>query len=1763
MNSSELVLNLPESPKTPVGMHIYHLKGFDPDGDELTFGVRSHPDSDVIRIERSTISSSYIVLNKPLDWETKKTYELILTLTDGKLSERNFVALHLTIIVIDINDNAPIFKPHPTNIQIREDSKPGSILMVVHATDLDEGRHARVNYSLKESEGDNDIFSVDQKGIIRLEARLDYERKSRYQLTVLAKDQPSNELDVKTGTTVILVQVKDVEDQPPVFTSLIPVSRISEDAPIGTSVLQVRAIDGDRGINNSIAYSLTRSPKRLFDIDSTSGTVFTIGRLDREDPYNIDSFLILEITAKEIGSSVVPEPFTSAEVTIHVEDVNDETPTFRDSSYELEIIENAPYNTPLTFVDGNAVAEVFDHDLGENGTFTLTIEGDDGIFEVSPSQGRNDIPFQIKVKNSSKLDFEIRQEVIFTLVARETVADEPKQSSVPVRVHVRDQNDNYPEFEYTIYNVSIPENPPFTAIVIEARATDLDSNFFGTRGIKYTNLIGSIADALSLNSNTGLITIKKPGPAFDRERFTRHYLTIEASDELGRGNRNTAQLIINIVDVNDNRPVFLQNSYEAVLKENEWTFEKQVKVQAIDDDQGENSRVVYSIEDGKYSRNFVIDPENGTVFPIGPMDFEALPRDRSESSQRQILLYVLVTDCGTPNQTSVVQLRVYFNDLNDEKPRFLDQPYKTTVKETEIGGTSILQVKAQDDDLSSPNNKITYRMVEGYGKFVIHPVTGWIKVAPGANLDLGDTPTTEYKLSVIAMDNGIEIQNEVNTTVLVKISDVNNKPPVFINPGVINIKEDTLIGTYILNDVIAHDPDTTSYLHYRIVASSSEARSENGSLIPKDKYNYLAHFKIDKDNGSIQIVKVLDREIFDTMKLGIAVDDLAGETGGQSTYATLDIIVEDVNDNHPKFSHPLYKYYVTENSKNGVRIGNVLAYDADKDREITYAFNDSPDVFPLINLDSKTGEMTVAGHIDREKYSWLNFTVKGSDSGSPPKSSLVPVFVQVIDENDNNPYFMTTTDNFTVPENAKVGTRVAVITALDRDEGDYGKVTYVLDKRLAEDKFAINPNNGSIVVIGTLDRETKDKYTLSIEARDNYPSTYAEDTSRKQTMQITVEVTDVNDNVPTIKVPEKCVTIGEDYDIENDIITMTAHDDDDNRTPNGKTNVLIVRGNENGYFTLVQPDFWTVKLKASDSLRDKVGKYEMQLEVQDLGEPPLKTQVTLKVCVTDINDHAPIFTRPQDNIIKVSENETIGVEIVQVEAIDSDFGKNGDVRYELKQDIAGHYKSFAIDEKSGRIYLKQILDRETQKSYEIQIIARDLGEPVNLSSNLDIIIHVQDEDDFEPEFETNIYNTSFTEGKIDEIVVLPDAIDKDEVDELDLTKICYYIVGGNDEQLFELDKYNNTLTVTRELDREARESYEIVVKATDNCNMIQPVKQDFYEKDPTLLKVVVTVTDVNDEAPHFVRRVFTGGVTTDADFGTEFMHVQAKDSDSGENAIVKYYLIGKILMTLSEGFDNFHLQPFLVDENTGAIKLNFDPQRGMKGYFDFTVLANDTHGLNDTAKVFIYLLREDQRVRFVLRQHPSEIRSRIEHFREVLGNVTNSIVNVDECKVHANQDGTVDRTRTDLYLHFVRRQDNSILEVSEILQLVDRNIEELDGLFKDFNVLDTQPAEPQSLTQSQQASTTIWLSILTVFLTIMLAICIFLCMWQKSSYERQLKAANANPFVLLTWLVVSDPDFPRGPGQVPNTNKHCAEGSNPIWMHVYENEWFKTEGVAR
>ncbi|CAH0553770.1 unnamed protein product [Brassicogethes aeneus] len=1018
-----------------------------------------------------------------------------------------------------------------------------------------------------------------------------------------------------------------------------------------------------------------------------------------------------------------------------------------------------------------------------------------------------------------------------------------------------------------------------------------------------------------------------------------------------------------------------------------------------------------------------------------------------------------------------------------------------------------------------------------------------------------------YSLKVVALD-GAAGQNQLHAgvTVNITISDVNNKPPKFKDPGAVVIKENTPVGTPIVQ-LEATDLDTSARLEYTIDSRSCEAKNEIGILLKPEDFNCSDVFTMDPKKGVISVGKSLDRETVETFRIGLKVEDKNSDIGPQIDTAWILIVIEDINDNNPKFRQPFYKFSVTENSKNGVPIGTVIADDSDKNKTITYTLEGNFETTSLLYLAKNTGHIVVATKIDHEIYSWLNLTVKATDSGVPPRSSRVDLFVQILDENDNNPFFLPEPRILMVPEDTPVGSEVSVIKAKDSDSGEFGKITYLLDRISSQGKFVLDADTGVLRVADKLDREEKGNYLLVIEAWDNYQFGFNSGESRNSFKHINVTILDVNDNFPVLNVPSHCLNITEFHEPGQPITVIYASDADASDTSNGQVIIDISDGNQIDVFALEQISDWSAEIRTTNSLRGRHGNYTLLVRAQDLGTPSHLVEAPLRICVTDFNDHPPVFVSPPHNsTLRIPENATVGSALIQVRAMDEDVGLNGAIRYRLKADPAGHWKTFELQPLSGILELRLPLDRKRQKIYDIRIEAYDLGVPTPLSSDLDLTVYITNINDYRPQFLVDEFMVNFTENKLAgaEIQKLPNTIDRDELEfEGPPTPICYYIIAGNENNLFTLNPHKHVLTTTKRLDRERQQSHLLLIKATENCSSAPLMNSFFDATDDTQLKVLVNVIDVNDNPPKFVHRVFTGGVSTATAFGTNFMEVKAEDADTGKNAKISYYLIGRIQMTSTEGLENLHRPPFIVKKESGAVQLNFDPQYGMKGYFDFMVLANDTGGLQDMARVFIYLLREDQRVRFVLRQNPPELRNRIEMFRGILGNVTGAIVNIDEFRIHANHDGSVDKTRTDLYLHLVNKNDNSILEVEDVLKLVDQNTEKLDELFKEFNVLDTQPGGSMALKVIQTSqSATFWLTASSLFLLLLLVLCLSLCINQRQIYHRKLKAATATAYVRAD----SDIDG-RGlsiiSGRVPNTNKHSMEGSNPIWLRAYAQEWYK------
>ena len=224
-----------------------------------------------------------------------------------------------------------------------------------------------------------------------------------------------------------------------------------------------------------------------------------------------------------------------------------------------------------------------------------------------------------------------------------------------------------------------------------------------------------------------------------------------------------------------------------------------------------------------------------------------------------------------------------------------------------------------------------------------------------------------------------------------------------------------------------------------------------------------------------------------------------------------------------------------------------------------------------------------------------------------------------------------------------------------------------------------------------------------------------------------------------------------------------------------------------------------------------------------------------------------------------------------------------------------------------------------------------------------------------------------------ERIQLPPTIDRDDEDEEDkkASQVCYFVLPdtSNSTQLFGVDPVSHVLTAKGRLDREKQSLHNLTILATENCHQ-DVTRLNLLTLDKgSKLKVSISVRDVNDNAPRFTQRTFTGGVSTSSDYGTEILTLFATDADTPPNAKLTYFIIHPITMSLSEGLShliNNDNPLFSIDPASGALSLAFDPQPDMKGHFSLTVGVNDTTGLSDKASALVYLLRDDQKVSGIL-----------------------------------------------------------------------------------------------------------------------------------------------------------------------------------------------------
>ena len=490
----------------------------------------------------------------------------------------------------------------------------------------------------------------------------------------------------------------------------------------------------------------------------------------------------------------------------------------------------------------------------------------------------------------------------------------------------------------------------------------------------------------------------------------------------------------------------------------------------------------------------------------------------------------------------------------------------------------------------------------------------------------------------------------------------------------------------------------------------------------------------------------------------------------------------------------------------------------------------------------------------------------------------------------------------------------------DYDQASNGTFTLRLIGEGASN-FEISPteviNEASFIIkvkdSKALDYEMVKRFQLEIVATETMPS-YDSDLKKEiystntqfssdenniysSRVRITILVKDLNDNFPlfdkhTLGITNDqrtCFQVNEFHQEGSTIARISATDADEPASVNGKVRFSIVGGNELNLFDILngQPmheQFSSVGLENGDyhhhlmsirhyaklvskhSLRERIGNYSLTIKVQDYGHPSKETTEQLCINVFDVNDQAPIFKQPLVNqTLKIPENTTVDSVLFEVLAIDNDVGNNSIVNYRLIELPNNHWKSFSIDRQTGKLRLKQPLNRQKLKNYHLLVEAYDLGQPTSLSTKQDLNILVTRITDPRPKFPQSELHLSFTENVppgVEQRKIIPTVAkyDEDEDEPLfskQLRNYCYHLVGGHLKERFRLNSFTHNLSARVLLDREEQDNYTLIIQASNDC-LHEPNNITVYDpNDRSQLLVKIKVADVNDNSPKFVKVSFS------------------------------------------------------------------------------------------------------------------------------------------------------------------------------------------------------------------------------------------------------------------------------------------------------------------
>lgn len=624
--------------------------------------------------------------------------------------------------------------------------------------------------------------------------------------------------------------------------------------------------------------------------------------------------------------------------------------------------------------------------------------------------------------------------------------------------------------EMTQLRYSIPEElVPGAFVGNVAKDLGLDATWLVSRQLQI--MAGSAKMYFKADVQNGVLSMKEQ---LDREQLCGPALHCLLYLELQLANPTASYRVeIEILDVNDNDPIFLTSPSYLEIAESVMPGARFPLEGAEDLDVGTNSVSTYQLSPRGYFTLNIKSHKGGSKHPELVLE-KAL--DREQQPFHHLMLTAL--DGGVPAKSGTTEIVVSVIDANDNPPVFNQSTYKVGLLENSQVGTLVVQLCAIDKD-EGPNGKVSYSFSSHTSQkirrlFRLNEETGEIRVL--GNVDYEDD--TLYEMDVRAKDQGSPSM-DAHCNVLVEVADVNDNAPII---------SFTSLSTTIPEDA---PPGTTAGL-FRVSDGDS---GENGDVqlhLPADiPFQIVPSFK---NHYSLITSGPLDREKVSQYYIMVtATDSGSPALSSQSNFL---VNISDLNDNPPRFSQPAYQALVTENNAMGVPIISVSAFDPDlgQNSHLTYSLVEQTiNGIPISSYVYVTENGTIYSgcSFDYEQTQQLAFQVQAKDSGSLPLSSNVTVSIFIIDQNDNAPLVVYPVAwkgilaQQPVPFSAQEGYLVTKVTAVDADSGQNAWVSYKLQQATDQSLFKVSTYTGEIRTIRAVLEKDAPSQELVVEILDN------------------------------------------------------------------------------------------------------------------------------------------------------------------------------------------------------------------------------------------------------------------------------------------------------------------------------------------------------------------------------------------------------------------------------------------------------------------------------------------------------------------------------------------------------------------------------------------------------------------------------------------------------------------------------------------------------